>query len=97
MPILKNALKKQRADRRRTERNKLVRSGARSLVKKVRETRVAEDLKMTFSAVDRAAKRGVFHKKKADRIKSRLSKLIGKEPVKVIKKAKKKRKVAKKK
>lgn len=90
MPILKNAIKKLRKDVGRTERNKLVRSASRATIKKVRATRTEADLRAAFSAVDRAAKRGVFHTGKADRIKSRLSKLIGKEVAAPVKKAVKK-------
>lgn len=93
MPILKNAIKKLRADEKRTQRNKLVRTKAKSIIKDVREGLKIEDLNKAFSAVDRAAKKGIFHKSKADRIKSRLSKLIAKsgkqvtEVKKTVKKA----------
>lgn len=90
MPILKNAIKKLRTDAKRTERNKLVRTKTKSVLKTVRASLKVEDLSAAFSALDRAAKKGVFHKSKADRLKSRLTKLVAKgEVVKVVKKAKK--------
>lgn len=98
MPILKNAIKKLRTDVKRTDRNKLVRTRAKTTIKKVRETASQIDLKLAFSTVDKAAKKGVFHKKKADRIKSRLAKFVAnpQRAVKVIKSGKKKRVVRKK-
>ena len=48
------------------------------------------------SLVDKAVKRGIIHKNKAARIKSQLSKKIGKsEETKVVKKAAKKKAVKK--
>lgn len=76
MPILKHAIKKLRVDKRKTKINKVIKTKARKAVKVMVTKPSAEALKEVFSAIDRAAKKRVIHPKKADRIKSRLSKMI---------------------
>lgn len=91
MPILKHAIKKLRVDKKRAEVNKVVRNKARRAVKLVRTSPTADALRSAFSALDRAAKKKVFHKSKANRLKSRLSKLIkGEAKVVTVKKVVKK-------
>lgn len=77
MPILKNAIKKQRQDKKRAERNKAIKTKYRSSIKTVQANKKDTGLlSLAFSAIDKAAKKGVIHVKKADRIKSRLVKFI---------------------
>lgn len=77
MPILKNAIKKQRQDKKRAERNKGIKTKYRSSIKTAQTNKKdAGLLSLAFSAIDKAAKKGVIHVKKADRIKSRLVKFI---------------------
>jgi small subunit ribosomal protein S20 len=76
MPILHHAKKKLRADLKKRMINKAVKTRAVGALDKARKEKTAENLKMAFSALDKAAKGGVFHKKKSDRLKSRLSKLF---------------------
>ncbi len=76
MPITKSAIKKLRVDKKRTAVNKVVRSRANSLVGAIRKTKNAVDLPAVFSALDKAAKRRIFHPRKADRLKSRIAKLF---------------------
>lgn len=78
MPIIKSAIKKLRADKKRQQVNKAIKSKAINLISIFRKEKKAEGLAAVFSAIDRAAKKRVFHPKKADRLKSRLSKLLGK-------------------
>lgn len=78
MPIIKSAIKKLRADKKKTIINKAVKSRAVGLLTSVRKSLKIEKLPEVFSALDRAAKSGVFHKRKADRLKSRLAKLLAK-------------------
>lgn len=78
MPILKHAKKKLLVDKKRTEQNKKVKTAVRKVIKKFRATPSEELLREVFSAVDTAAKKHVIHVGKADRIKSRLSKVIAK-------------------
>ncbi len=78
MPILKHAKKKLKQDKKRTERNKLVKVAFKKAVKKARETKTPKSLSEAFKAIDKAAKANIFHKNRAARIKSSLSKLVGK-------------------
>ncbi len=76
MPIIKSAIKKLRADKRRQEINKSIKSKAVNLISLFRREKKGEGLTGVFSAIDRAAKNRIFHPKKADRLKSRLAKAL---------------------
>lgn len=94
MPLLKHAKKKILVDRKRTLENKVVKSRVAGAVKKFKLSPSVDGLKEVFSTLDRAAKKNVFHIGKADRLKSRLSKLVSsvveeKKVVKAVKKTKK--------
>lgn len=78
MPIIKSAIKKLRADKKRQQVNKAIKSKAINLLSLFRKEKKVEGLSAVFSAIDRAAKKRVFHPKKADRLKSRLAKLLSK-------------------
>lgn len=78
MPIIKSALKKLRADKKRQQVNKAIKSKAINLISLFRKEKKSEGLASVFSAIDRAAKSRIFHPKKADRLKSRLAKLLSK-------------------
>jgi len=79
MPITKSAIKKTRVDKRKQGFNKIVKTKALRTVKDFRVSPTREALPSLFSAVDKAAKKRIFHKKKADRLKSRLAKLVEKK------------------
>lgn len=100
MPILKHAKKKLIVDQKRAERNKVVRTRVSSAVKRFKLSLNKESLDQAFSALDRAAKSHVIHEGKANRLKSRLNKLLPKEVAsvaeKVVKTTKKGVKVPKK-
>jgi small subunit ribosomal protein S20 len=79
----KSALKRARQNEDRRLRNKSVKTSVKNMVKEVRL--VADEsskeagmkkLDMAKSKIDKAAKKGVIHKKTASRKISRLSKLI---------------------
>jgi small subunit ribosomal protein S20 len=79
----KSALKRTRQNEIRRMRNKSVKTRVKSIVKDVRlsvgESSKEEALKkldMAKSNIDRAAQKGVIHKKTASRKISRLSKLV---------------------
>ena len=98
MPLLRNAKKKLRQDKKRADRNRTVKETFRELVKKAKLERTAEAISKAFSAVDKAVKHNLMHKNKAAHMKSDLAKLEGKAPVtalKVIAKAKAKPKMSK--
>ncbi len=82
MPIIRSAIKKVRKDKVRTTRNSVRRSKLKSLIKKVRTTKGAQDLQAVFSALDKAAKVKLIHPNKSARLKSRLSKLMLQKPAK---------------
>jgi len=80
---LKSSLKRIRSSRRRAVRNQIVRSTARTYVKKARRLIAEGDLEQAevivrraVSALDRAAQKGVIHRNNAARRKSRLLKLF---------------------
>jgi len=76
MPITKSAIKKLRADKKKAIFNKATKTKAKTAMDNFKELLSLESLSKAFSAVDKAAKKGVIKKGKANRIKSRLSKKI---------------------
>jgi ribosomal protein S20 len=76
MPITKSAIKKLRSDVKKAELNKATRTKAKTAVDAFKKALSGETLAKAFSMVDKAAKKGVLKKGKADRIKARLSKKI---------------------
>lgn len=77
----KSAKKRAKQSQVRRLRNRSVKTTLKTLEKKLRETKAAgenaEDLmKKTQSAIHKAAKKGIIHKKTASRKISRLSKLV---------------------
>jgi small subunit ribosomal protein S20 len=79
MPIIKQAKKKLRHDRKRTEITSGVRASLRMVVKSFRKSPSKKSLGSVFRALDKAAKRNIIHKNKAARLKSRLSSLVAKK------------------
>lgn len=78
MPIIKSAIKKLRADKKKASFNRATKTKAKTAMDEFKKALSLESLSKAFSAVDRAAKKGVIKKGKADRIKSRLSKKVAK-------------------
>jgi len=80
---IRSALKRVRSSRRKAVRNQIVRSTARTYVKKARRL-IAEGnleeaqrvVRQALSALDKAAQKGVIHRNNAARRKSRLMKLL---------------------
>ena len=76
MPQHKSAKKRVITNLKRQIRNRAAKSSLRSALRKYREMN-AEDKKSAFTALesdlDRAAQKGIIHKNKASRLKSRLS------------------------
>lgn len=81
MPIIKSAIKKLRKDKVRTARNKIKKDNLKALIKKARTQKTPENLRVVFSALDKAAKTNLIHKNKSARLKSRLSKLVAQPSV----------------
>ena len=78
MPITVGAIRKLRADKKKTALNLRVKNLYKQAVKKARQKPTEKNLTEAFSRLDRAAKSKVIHKNKASRLKSRLAKLLPK-------------------
>lgn len=76
MANIKANKKSIRQTARRAEHNKIVRTRLKSLVKGLTGTNVTASAAQVASAADKAAKTGVIHRNKANRIKARLAKQI---------------------
>jgi ribosomal protein S20 len=89
MPILRNAKKALRVSIRKTEINRRVKSQIKTKLDSYNDAPSAEGLNAVFSVVDKAVKGKLFHRNKAARIKSRLSKkiagVVAEKPAKVAK------------
>jgi small subunit ribosomal protein S20 len=81
LPNIKSAKKRMRQSIKRRERNFAQRSKIRTYMKKANNIFSSSDkqdekdniLSITFSVLDKAAKKGVIHSNKAARLKSKLS------------------------
>lgn len=83
MPIIKSAKKALRQSKRRNEQNVAYKNKVHKTKKTIQKGIIAKeadktktDLKAFYKIVDKAAKRNVIHKNKANRLKSRLAKKI---------------------
>jgi len=76
MPVIKQAIKKVRQDRRKTAVNLLRKNAYKKAVHDFRKNPTAALLTAVFKALDKAAKTNVIHKNKASRLKSRLSRML---------------------
>ncbi|HOX96316.1 MAG TPA: 30S ribosomal protein S20 [Candidatus Woesebacteria bacterium] len=76
MPITKSAIKKLRSDKKKAVFNKSSKTKAKSAIDAFKKALTSENLSKAFSMVDKAAKKGVIKKGKADRIKARLAKKV---------------------
>jgi small subunit ribosomal protein S20 len=81
MANIKSQIKRNRQNARRAERNKAVRTSLKTSTKKVREGVTAGDAEEATAlqreaarALDKAASKGIVHKRTAARRKSRLAK-----------------------
>ena len=90
MPVIKSAKKKLRADKKRESANKKMAAFINLVIKKAKKKPTPASIQIAFKAIDKGAKKGIIHKNKGARIKSKLSKLIAKKLV--IKKTKKAKK-----
>lgn len=83
MPQHKSPMKRMKTDKKREARNNYVIKTLKTLSKKIREEMPLEEkqkmLGTIYSQLDKAAKKGVIHKRTAARRKSRLAALLAKE------------------
>jgi len=94
MPVTLSAKKKLRADARKEVVNQRIKKQVKLLLKKFKAAPTNETLGKAFSVLDVAAKKGVIPKERADRKKSRLTRLLSQKVV--AKAGKPKRKATKK-
>jgi len=73
MPITKSAKKKLRKDKKREAENLKLKKSFKKSVKITRLNPSKKNLTEASKVVDKAAKKGIIHKNKAARIKSRLA------------------------
>ncbi len=83
MPILPNAKKRLRRDRRKARYNLEVKNRVKAIIKTVRDfvtsgevEKAKKELPKAQKIIDKAAKKNIVHKKNAARKKSRLAKLV---------------------
>lgn len=76
MPILKNAKKALRVSKRKAEQRRPIKSKVKTVLDAVKKAPSAKTVSTAFSAIDRAVKRNILHKKKAARLKSQVSRLV---------------------
>ena len=90
MPILHNAHKALRVSKRKAASRQPIKSKVKTMTDVMKSKPTGENLSSAFSAIDRAVKRNIFHKKQGARLKSHLSKLMttGEKPAKVAKEVK---------
>lgn len=76
MPNIKRAIKKDKQDKRKRVINDLARRKLKATVKDVRKADKAtqEDLSKAYSVIDKAVKKGLIHKNKGARLKSKVIK-----------------------
>jgi small subunit ribosomal protein S20 len=79
MPLLKQARKKMRHDKRRTQVNSQKKLALKKLIKTMRKSPSEKNLTTVFSSLDKAVKTHLIHKNKANRLKSRLSSSLSKK------------------
>ncbi len=84
MANIKSALKRVRSDRRKTLRNRMVKTGVKTAVKKY-SIALENDLQSApavlsaaSSALDKAVSKGILHKNTANRKKARMAKALQK-------------------
>ena len=86
MPNIKSAKKRVKVTAKKNLRNRMVKSGIRTSLKKF-EAALADpatanvQLTATTSAIDKAAAKGIIHKNAANRKKARLAKQLNKAAV----------------
>ena len=74
MPNIQSAKKKLRQDIKTEKANTTYRKSVKKTIKNMAKMETSKDMDKAFSTIDKAAKKGIIHKNKAARLKSRVSK-----------------------
>ena len=84
MPNIQSAMKRVKVSKKKNLRNRMVKTGVKTAIKKYQvalqegQEPAKEQQKLTFSAIDKAAAKGIIHKNAANRKKARLAKALNK-------------------
>lgn len=78
MPIIKSAKKKLKQDHKKHAQNKRFIVSYKNAIKKIQHKDTKMSIQKVYSSLDKAVKKGIIHKNKAARLKSRLAKFIKK-------------------
>ena len=78
MPITVGAIRKLRADKKKSAVNLKVKRSLKEAVLEMRKKPSEKKLRQVFVSVDRAVKRKTIHANKGARLKSRLARLVNK-------------------
>ena len=76
MPNIQSAIKRVKVSEKKNLRNRMVKSGVKTAVRKFNEQETAEQYAATTSAIDKAVAKGIIHKNAANRKKARLAKMV---------------------
>ncbi len=82
MPNIKSAIKRVKVNQKKADQNKMKKSELRTVVKKAKASvadsadKAADQIKVAQIALDKAAAKGLIHKKAAARKKSRMVKAM---------------------
>ncbi len=80
MPVIKSAIKKMRKDKKRSKANLVYLNSIKKIFNQIKKAvakgtkDISELIKKYYSVVDKAAKRKIIHKNKANRLKSKIKK-----------------------
>lgn len=74
-----SAFKRQRQTSKRTLRNRTIRSSLKTEIKKLHADPSAEKLMKTTSRIAKTASKGIIPKRRASRLVSRLSRMVGRK------------------
>ena len=87
MPVTKSAAKALRNQKRKRKYNLRAKKKAKEAIKRFKDSPNEKNLQTAYSAIDKAAKRNVYHQNKAARLKSQLAKKLPKKKTSTKKKA----------
>lgn len=78
MPNIKSAMKRVKVSEKKNLRNRMIKTGVKTAVKKFEADMNQEKLANVSAALDKAASKGIIHKNAANRKKARLAKRLAK-------------------
>ena len=76
MPNIKSAKKRVKVIKKKTLRNKMIKSNLKTVIKAANSETTPESIKLAIKKVDQACAKGILHKNTAARKKSQLAKKL---------------------